>query len=118
MRLMHWLIAACSLMCLVGCGQGRSAPSLAAPVAVEVRVARPTQRSIRYTVEQPGRIEAFEQTPVYARITGYVRTVNVEIGDRVKRGDMLAELDVPELVQEHARKAAMVEQARIGITQA
>lgn len=118
MRAVHWLIAAFSFTGLVGCGQGHSAPSPAGPAAVAVSVARPTQKTIRYTVEQPGRIQAFEQTPIYARITGYVRTVNVEIGDRVKRGALLAELDVPDLVEEHARKAALVEQAKIGVLQA
>src|SRR5579871_2793356 len=118
MRAVQWLIALFSLMGLVGCGQGRSASSPAGPAAVEVSVARPTQRTIRYTVEQPGRIQAFEQTPIYARITGYVRKVNVEIGDRVKRGDVLAELEVPDLVEEHARKAALVAQAKIGVIQA
>ena len=35
-------------------------------------VAHPVQRTIHYVVEQPGRIEPFEQTPIYAKIPGYV----------------------------------------------
>ena len=85
---------------------------------VEVVGAYPTRKTIHYTVEQPGQIEPFEQTPIYAKIAGYVAAVHVEIGSCVKRGDLLAELRVPELVEEHRRKEALVVQAQLGITQA
>jgi RND family efflux transporter MFP subunit len=70
------------------------------------------------TVEQPGRVEAFEQTPVYAKIAGYVRAVRVEIGSRVRQGDLLAQLDVPEMVEELRQKEGLVTQARLEIRQA
>jgi RND family efflux transporter MFP subunit len=104
---------------LLGCGHESAPPSAEGAIeSAEVAVAVPQRKTIRYTVEQPGRVEPFEQTPIYAKIAGYVRSVRVEIGDRVKRGDLLAELDVPELVEEGRRKQALVEQARLGITQA
>jgi multidrug efflux pump subunit AcrA (membrane-fusion protein) len=109
-----------SLMLLIGCGHG-SAPMPAATTAntpVEVAVETPVQQAIQYTVEQPGRIDPFEQTPIYTKIAGYVRTVHVEIGDRVKKGDLLVELDVPELVEAHRAKQALVVQAQLGIAQA
>jgi HlyD family secretion protein len=119
MRIGRWVIGALCLTSLLGCGRGESAPAAVSPGdATLVSVAAPVQKTIRYTVEQPGRIEPFEQTPIYARIAGYVRTVRVEIGDQVKKGDLLAELDVPELVAARARKVALVEQARLGIVQA
>lgn len=102
-----------------GCGHGTSSPPPTAPMnSPEVLVECPAQRTIRYIVEQPGRIEPFEQTPVYSRITGFVRTVNVEIGDRIARGAVLVELDVPEMVEAHHAKEALVTQAELGIGQA
>ena len=41
------------------------------------------------TVIQPGTIQAFEMTPIYSRIAGYVQKYRYNIGDRVKAGDVL-----------------------------
>ncbi len=113
------LISAPWLLSLAGCGHAAPAASQTGSVApTEVSVQSPIQRTIRYTVEQPGRIEPFEQTPLYTKIAGYVRTVHVEIGNRVEKGDLLVELDVPELVEAHHGKEALVVQARLGIAQA
>src|SRR5579871_211162 len=119
MRNGRWLIAAICLVGAVGCGPSDPAARPEGPMKPsEVSVNAPVRKTIHYTVEQPGRIEPFEQTPIYSRISGYVRAVRVEVGDRVKRGDLLAELDVPERVEEHHRKEALVAQARLGIAQA
>ena len=88
-----------------------------APEEAAVAVGHPARRTIHYVVEQPGRIEAFEQTPIYAKIPGYVQTVAVDIGDRVKRGDLLVEMSVPEVVEAHHARQALVTQAELGVTQ-
>lgn len=80
--------------------------------ATPVVIVQPQRRALRYTVAQPGRIQAFEQTPVFAKIAGYVQTWNVDIGDHVKKGDTLAELFVPEMVEELKQKGEAVKQAR------
>ena len=115
-----------SCLSLAPCLFALSGCSHQASVASEAKVARidrgdiasPVQRTIHYVVEEPGRVEPFEQTPIYAKIPGYVRTVSVDIGDRVKRGDLLVELNVPEVVEAHHAKEALVTQARLGVTQA
>ena len=117
------ILAACLLCasCLVsvsGCGhQSTVASESKAPEEATVAVGHPTQRTIHYVVEQPGRIEAFEQTPIYAKIPGYVRKVMVDIGDRVKAGDVLVELSVPEVVESHHARQALVTQAQLGVSQ-
>jgi len=111
-------LAAC-FFALSGCSHQESVASEAkAAESVAVTVASPVQRTIHYTVEEPGRVEPFEQTPIFAKIPGYVRTVCVDIGDRVKRGDLLVELSVPEVVEAHHAKEALVTQARLGVSQA
>lgn len=114
-----WLLSLPCLFALTGCGHQTTIASQTATIEpAEVSVANPVRRTIRYTVEQPGRVEPFEQTPIYAKIAGYVRTVCVDIGDRVKQGDLLVQLNVPELVEAHNAKEGLVTQARLGAEQA
>src|SRR5437016_4065172 len=47
----------------------------------EVRVAHPKKQTLRHRVEQPGTLDAFQQTPIYAKISGFVELVNKDIGD-------------------------------------
>jgi multidrug efflux pump subunit AcrA (membrane-fusion protein) len=76
------------------------------------------KRSLTRIVEQPGRIEPFAQTPLLVRIAGYVKAVHADIGDRVKSGQVLAELDVPEMEEELKQKHALVAQANAEVQQA
>ena len=73
------------------------AGTAASPAVVRVTSSRPSGRPIRRTTEQPGQIEAFEITPIHAKLAGYVESVAVDIGDKVKKGQVLAELRVPEV---------------------
>jgi multidrug efflux pump subunit AcrA (membrane-fusion protein) len=84
-----------------------------------VTVVKPQRGTVRYTIRQPGyNIEAFQQTPVYAKVAGYVAKVNFDIGDRVRKGEVLAELSVPEMHVELRQKEALVKQAEAEVRQA
>jgi multidrug efflux pump subunit AcrA (membrane-fusion protein) len=48
-------------------------------------------------LELPGRLEAFIRAPIYARVPGYLKSWKYDIGARVKAGDVLAEIDTPDL---------------------
>jgi HlyD family secretion protein len=54
-----------------------------------------------------GRIEPVEQTQIYSRIVGFVQTVQVDLGDRVKKGQLLAEQSVPQMVADLRQKEAL-----------
>ena len=66
----------------------------------------------------PGNIQAITETPILARAEGYVIKRYVDIGDRVKAGTLLAELDTPDLDQQVAQAQATLEQARAALAQA
>jgi len=51
-------------------------------------------------LELPGRLEAFIRAPIYARIPGYLKSWKYDIGSKVKAGDVLAEIDTPDLDQQ------------------
>jgi HlyD family secretion protein len=80
-----------------------------------ISVVRPERRDIRMTVVQPGTIQAFEVTPIYARIAGYVEKYRYNIGDRVKAGDVLLDMWIPDVVEELGQKTASVKRAEVQI---
>jgi RND family efflux transporter MFP subunit len=93
-------------------------PPTGAAEPVAVRVVTPERKSLSQRIEQPGfNIEAFQETPLYAKITGYVRKWGVDIGDRVQKGQVLAELHVPEMEVEVRQKGAAVRQAEAQVRQ-
>ncbi len=79
-----------------------------------ITIIHPEKRDIRMIVIQPGTIEAFETTPVYSRISGYVQEYRYNIGDRVKEGDILIDMWIPDFVQTHAQRVATVHRAEDG----
>ena len=90
--------------------------SAAGPTRVET--VKPARKTIRRVVEEPGQVEAFEVTPIYAKIAGYVRKFHVDIGDEVTEGKVLAELWVPEMEQEVEKREATVLQKDAELEQA
>jgi RND family efflux transporter MFP subunit len=65
----------------------------------------------------PSNIQAIEETAIYARTSGYVRERNVDIGDRVAAGRVLAQIDTPELDQELSQARAALAQTRSALAQ-
>lgn len=125
----------CALVAPAGCnrpaGESATGPTPeAAGAPPALTVVKPERRTLRHTVNQPGRVEAFEQTPLYARVAGYVKSVHADIGARivgphsnsqglkVAPGQVLAELDVPELAEELKQKEALIAQSAEEVKQA
>jgi RND family efflux transporter MFP subunit len=91
-------------------------PSLAAetdaePEARGVRVIRPAPLE-DVTLTLPANIEGFQATLLYARVNGFLRQWHADIGVRVKRGQLLAEIDTPEMDQELEEARAKLAQGR------
>ncbi len=68
-------------------------------------------------ISLPGNVAAIGETPIYARAEGYIKTRKVDIGDVVKKGDMLVEIDSPELDQQLRNSKARLEQLRASSAQ-
>jgi HlyD family secretion protein len=81
-----------------------------------VALVRPTVRTIVRTVGQPSFVDAYEQTPIYPKLTAYIEKWVLDIGDKVKKGDLLATLFVPEVREDYQTKKADVEVAKARIT--
>jgi multidrug efflux pump subunit AcrA (membrane-fusion protein) len=101
-----------ALLLLFGlvCGCSHPKPPPVAPISLDpaVQVVHAQYRTIKRTVEQPGVIEAYERTALYAKVSGFVARWNVDIGDWVQKGRTLVELSAPELVEQHRQMQAQV----------
>lgn len=84
---------------------------------VSVEVASPRKGGLPRTTIQPGSVHAFEEADLYAQAYGYLKELNVDIGSRVKKGDLLARVDVPELQEAVLECQAAVDQAKANVTQ-
>jgi RND family efflux transporter MFP subunit len=84
-----------------------------------VAIVTPTSAVNSAGLELPGRLEAYISAPIYARVPGYLKTWKHDIGAKVKAGDVLAEIDTPDLDQQlmQARADLNVSQANAKLAQ-
>jgi RND family efflux transporter MFP subunit len=83
-----------------------------------VNVSRVTRSAANSMLVLPGNIQAVTEAPILARATGYIRKRYVDIGDRVKAGQVVAEVEAPELDQQILQAHAAIDQAASGVQQA
>jgi RND family efflux transporter MFP subunit len=83
-----------------------------------VRVAPVEASSSIVSVTLPGTTAAFADANIYARATGYIGKRNVDIGDHVKQGELLAQLAVPELDDQISQNEATLAQLKSALEQA
>src|SRR5260370_42347126 len=74
-----------------------------------VEVVRPRGASVAQRLQTNATLEAFEEADLFAKVSGYLSDVRVDIGDHVKAGQVLAVIDVPEMKQELAEAKAQFE---------
>jgi membrane fusion protein, multidrug efflux system len=93
----------------------------AAPAAesrlTRVEVIKPALVETDRALTLPGTVRALEQARLYPRVTGYVRRWLVDIGDKVTAGQLLAEIDTPELDAQLAQARAQLAQAQAAVKQ-
>ena len=85
------------------------------PHVAVMQVGRGTDQNV---LKLPGTMQALTEAPILARADGYLKRRLADIGDRVKAGQVLAEIDAPELDQQMHQADAAIEQAQASIEQA
>jgi RND family efflux transporter MFP subunit len=114
-------IAAVAVLVLLGLGAARTVLSRAANgreldagvaehAAIYVKTTLPSPAGAGRTVALPGTLQGAVQAPIAARAAGYVKSWNKDIGSRVEKGDVLAELEAPELDQQVSQAQAARDQ--------
>jgi len=93
---------------LAGCGGGRNAQADDPAAAPTVAVVKVERRDLTNSLEIASELEPFQEIEVYAKVSGYIRKLHVDWGAHVKQGQLLAELEVPELQQQLRQDEAAV----------
>jgi len=73
---------------------------------------KPSRTELGETLILPGTVQAFVEAPIYARTNGYLKVWYTDIGSTVKKGELLAEIDTPEVDQQLAQAIADLATAR------
>jgi RND family efflux transporter MFP subunit len=99
------------LMPLCGCDQADPPAQPMPETAVAVKIAHPHQGEIYRYINLPGEVHPLYQVTLFAKIDGYLKTLTVDKGDSVKAGDLIADIEVPELQANLVKYKAEVELA-------
>ncbi|HSH95061.1 MAG TPA: efflux RND transporter periplasmic adaptor subunit [Roseimicrobium sp.] len=99
-------LACAFLLALAG---NRLVAADSSPAVPDWKYARPARGEITRFVSLPGTLRADQQTTLYAKVAGYIEKINVDRGDRVKMGAMLAEISAPELEADARRNEAEIQ---------
>ena len=85
-----------------------------------VAVVLPDARALNPAIDLPGRLEAYSRAPIFARVSGYLKSWSVDIGARVKAGQVIAEVEAPDLDQQllQARADLASQQASAKLSEA
>jgi RND family efflux transporter MFP subunit len=91
------IAAALILIVLLRAWQGRAPRAATAPTVAVVQVARVDREDLFKEITVPAEFRPYTEVELHAKVSGYVKEMKVDIGDRVKAGQLLAVLEVPEL---------------------
>ncbi|HVR82735.1 MAG TPA: efflux RND transporter periplasmic adaptor subunit [Planctomycetota bacterium] len=114
--LFHGWIGAILLGVFAGCdgAHGVTPPGAeAGRSSVEVRIIKPTRQDIVRKVVLPGNVRADLEVTLYAKVTGFLKEITKDRGDRVKTGELIATLEIPEMLAEidHARASNALDES-------
>ena len=80
-----------------------------------VSVVKPEKMPAKISIDLPGQTQAYIQAPVYAQASGYLKKWYFDIGSHVKEGDVLAEIDTPQVDQQLNQAKATLKQAQAAL---
>jgi len=115
--LMLALVAAFPVCSCAGAkkAEAKDAAAVEAPtVAVDRAKVERISRELALTAE----FRPYQEIDVMAKVAGYVKSINVDIGDRVKQGQLLAVLEIPEMADDQVRARSMVSRSQAEVARA
>jgi RND family efflux transporter MFP subunit len=105
------LFVASPLILHVACSRPQSVRAARASEPPAVAVAKVQAEDLSHGLVLTAEFKPFQQVDVMAKVAGYVKQINVDVGDRVRQGQLLATLEIPEQADDLARAKAAVERS-------
>jgi RND family efflux transporter MFP subunit len=119
------LAAGAGLVCLLTLGVGActrdgkgEAQAPATPAIPTVAVARAGPHDLSREVVLTAEFRPFQEVEVMAKVSGYVKQIRVDVGDRVKQGELLATLEIPEMIDDQMRAKASIDRSSAEVARA
>src|SRR2546426_7813130 len=98
---------------LCGCKPSAAEPTKEPAPAIAVQLTHPQRGRITRSIVLPGEVKPYQQATLYAKVGGYLKTIRVDKGDSVEQGEVIAEIEVPELLADLAKYKAELEVAEL-----
>jgi RND family efflux transporter MFP subunit len=76
-----------------------------------IDVVRIVEQPVNVTLSMPGQLDPYQAVAIYPKVTGFVKTIRVDRGSRVRAGDLIAELEAPELVAQRSEAQSKLQGA-------
>ena len=105
--------AAATLSLLVACGRAGPESAPPTPPAPDVKLVRPHRGEIVRSITLPANVQAWQEATLFAKVTGYLKTIAVDKGDEIAAGALIADIEVPELLADRLKTQAEVDVAAI-----
>jgi RND family efflux transporter MFP subunit len=83
-----------------------------------VAIAKATVEDLSRSMNLTAEFKPFQEVDLMAKVAGYVKTISVDVGDRVKEGQVLAILEIPEMADDRARAQAGVDRSQAEVARA
>lgn len=99
---------------LGGCGSSRTVAAAGTPPTgvSAVPVVKAARQSFNQSIVVTGELTPFQEVEVMSKVAGYVRHMHVDVGDVVRKGQILAELEVPEMADDLTRASASIQRSK------
>src|SRR5262245_35930801 len=108
----RFAMVACSLtLAATGACSKSSAEEKAVVAIPTVAVAKVARGDLSQTLKIAAEFRAFQEIAVHAKVAGFLKSINVDVGDRVTAGQLLAVLEIPELQDDMQQDEAVVRRA-------
>jgi RND family efflux transporter MFP subunit len=104
---------------VASCSRNGKVEAVADPSdAPTVAVAKVTTENLSHDLALTAEFKPFQEVDVMAKVAGYIKNINVDVGDRVSQGQLLAVLEVPEMADDLTRGQAAVERSQAEVARA
>src|SRR5688572_25616292 len=114
-----WLAVLASATLFTSCTrQERSTVKAATDKVTPVAAVRAERHDLTRDIELAAEFRPYREVDIHAKVAGYLKSINVDVGDRVQQGQVIAALEVPEYAEELAQSAAAEKRSELDVVRA